>query len=436
MRRIPERARLHDDQGLGLVEVLVALAILAIVMPALAATTFSTLRATQVNDQRSVATNLAQAEIEAAHATGYAELSTNLGRVTYESDPISGITYVVARDTSLAGLDSVADPCVGSGDAADTALARVDVEVRPKDGTDEPVRSSTTVARPAGHSTDPNLGALGVKVQDHQDPPTGVSAALVTITKPSPDPVTRNLSTLASGCVVFTDLPAGSYAITVSKPGYVGLDSSSDPLTSSASVPTGGGFVQAPEFNLAPAARVLVDAAPRFAVDAELPEDLQVTVNRDGLPVRRDRGTFTPGLWPATWQVWAGNCRLADPAEWSPPRDRQDSATLTPGDNAVVAELDVLSLWLAPTSDQPIDWPVTVTATTSDCGSAGTPELRFPEVVPPGPEPELVQLALPYGVWEVLAVDGAGRAFTAEDLVLDRAATEPLVAVAPEGLPG
>jgi prepilin-type N-terminal cleavage/methylation domain-containing protein len=429
MHRAPAPT-LRDDQGLSLVELLVALAVLAIVMPALAATTFSTLLATQVNDQRTVATNLAQSEIEIVRSSTFSELVTDLGRVT-RTVSSAGVTYVVARDTSLTGLDATSSPCTGSGEAGDTSLARVDVEVWPQEHPDRIGRSTTTVARPSGDVDDPTRGRLGIQVTDHRDPAQGVAGATVSVTRTSPTAVNQQAATPASGCVIFTNLPEGDYTVTVSRSGYVGRDLSEVGSVQRTASVVAGEMRVPPPIGFAPQATATFGAAATADVGAVLPLDLPVTLVRDAVILRRPRGAVSQPLWPAPWEVYAGDCKYADPASWLPVRPRQPAHPLTPGANAVTAHLGVISLELPAEPTAPITWPVAVTAVTTDCAVDETNTLTFApvgEAETVSFDPATLHLALPYGTWSLTATDAAGRSLQVTGIELPPDAPGPVVA--------
>lgn len=431
MRRATARTLHHDDQGLSLVELLVALTILAIVMPALAATTFSTLRATQVNDQRTVATNLAQAEIEAVQSTMFADLTSTLGRTT-RTVQNAGTTYVVARDTTLTGLGAAVDPCSAAGGTPETALARVDVEVWPQGQPERIGRSSTTVARPAGDVVDPTRGALAIRVSDHRDPPQGVPSVVVTVSRTSPSSLTRQQATGATGCVVFTNLPAGTYTIQATKSGHVGRTvGAGDTLTVSGSVIANDMQVY-PDLRLAPAATANLVAAPKFDVGAVVPASMPISLQRDGVTIRGTAGSPLASLWPGTWDLWAGDCRSADPLTWSPAAGRQAPAILAPGNNTVTAALGVTTLEVTASEETPLRLPLQVTATTSDCGADGTPTYTIPDLGPSGATtttPPELRIALPYGEWNLDVRDADGQVAELATVTLPPTAEAPVPAL-------
>lgn len=419
--------RLADDQGMTLAEVLVALAILAIVMPALAAVTFSTLRATQANDQRTVATNLAQSELEQVRSVSFPELVANMGRIT-RTVASAGTTYQVARDTSWTALESASDPCTATG-LAGNELLRIDVEVSPVGQPDRIARSSTTLARPSGDADDPTRGALGVQVTDHRDPPQGVPGAVVTITRTGSPTVTRNQSTPASGCVVFTDLLAGNYTISVHKPGYVGRTyGESTTLTRTATV-VAGELQVPPAIRYAARADVGFVAVPRWGEGVAQPATLPTTMSGDFGHVPGVRGTTLTGLWPGQWDAWAGDCPTADPLTWSG-GGRQPPVRLVPGANTVTVELAVTRLTVPASPTAPVTWPVSVTAVAADCLEA-TATLTFPALGPVGSTevPGALDLGLPYGTWTLTAQDATGRTVAVATAVLAPTATGIVAAV-------
>lgn len=421
------RRRAADD-GVTLIELLVALLVLGVVMTGLVAITISMLRVTVVNDTRTVASNLAQAELERVRALPFAELA-NVGRVEETRDG-----YVIVRDTSWVELATDTDVCSEPEDSVATAMVRVDVTISstsaPSGGTPQQVSASTTIARPpVAPATD--VGALSVLVLDHQVPPVGTGTVVVTVHGPAPSGAVRMQTTPASGCVLFTDLPPGEYEVGLQRLAHVADGVAADraaPL-----VPTSVAAVTRTSLELqyAPAGTARASWVPRDGGTAHLPIDQPVTFARSTSTVlRAAAGSDVAPLFPAPWSLWAGDCPASDPqgvdsigdAFW-PGAGRAAPLLVTPA-TTVQGQASVARVrWaLATVSGSAANpQPVTIVATALpsspadvDVGAcpSGTATLTFPVASRATGELDNsgnVLLGLPYGDWRLDASNPSGQ---------------------------
>jgi prepilin-type N-terminal cleavage/methylation domain-containing protein len=408
-----------DERGMTLVELLVALLVLGVVLSGIASMTISTLRVTTVNDARSVATNLAQAELERLRAVPFADL--DVGGRTERAVEADGVVFDVVRDTSWAELDADTDPCAEPEGSVVTAMVRVDVEVARRDAADQAVRSSTTIARPpVAPSAD--VGAISVRVIGHTDPPEGVPSVRVRVTGPKPaSGEVRIQHTPATGCVLFTDLPPGDYDVDLQRTGYVSMAADPEPVRTVGVVV---GTRSAIELGYAPGGGLVLDAASRPGTDAGvLPASLPITVARDELVRVGQRGQQLTPLWPGRLELWAGDCPAADPlgldetgAPHWPGASRQDRVAVPPAaTGTAVAELAVVRTNVpGNVSNQASPEPVVLTVQSLDPCVDGTPTLTYGPLVPStasGHQGNL-DLAVPYGRWSITATNAAGQSAT------------------------
>lgn len=409
----PDLAGRRSEQGVTLIELLVALLVLGVVMSGVVSIVLSTLRVSVINDARSVATNLAQAEIERVRALGFEELA--VGGRTERQVAADGEVFDVARDASWVELDADTDLCAEPEASTETAVVRIDVEVTPRSDTSQTVRSTTTLARPPVTPAD-DVGAISVRVVDHQDPPVAVPAVRVRVTGPKPaSGEARIQQTTAGGCALFTDLPAGEYDVDLHRPGYVSLTGAPEPVRSAG---VGVGARTALEIGYAPAGGVLLEATSRPGAVGALPTTLPITVARDERVTVLGRGQVLEPLFPGAVELWAGSCDAADPLGVDPNGDpywpgasRAGRVTVpAAATGTAVAELAVVRLEVpASVSDPGAPEPVTVTAVPLDAceGGAGPlgygPLLPVPEAGDPLPLVSFLDLAVPYGRWQLTA---------------------------------
>jgi type IV pilus assembly protein PilV len=425
--------RRRAEDGVTLIELLVALLVLGVVMTGLVAVTISTLRVTVVNDTRTVASNLAQAELERVRALPFAELA-DVGRVEETRDG-----FEIVRDTSWVELDTDTDVCSEPGDSVATAMIRVDVSIRsvtqPSGSTPHVVSASTTIARPpVAPATD--VGALSVLVLDHQVPPVGTGTVVVTVRGPAPSGAVRLQTTPASGCVLFTDLAPGDYEVELLRLGHV-----ADGVAADRATPTVNASVQAVtrtnvELLYAPAGTARASWVTRDAGPAVLPVERPVTFARSTSTVlRTEAGVEVSPLFPGPWTLWAGDCAASDPqgidtlgdAYW--PGGARSAPTVVPPGGLVEGQAAVARVrWALGTVSGSVaaPQPVSITATVlpssaaddpaEACG-AGTATLTFPTASRATGELDNsgnVLLGLPYGDWRLTASNPNGLTATTD----------------------
>ncbi len=428
IRMRQEGGRLRDDSGLGLVELLVSLTVLAIVMSALASVMMGTLRATQVSDQRTIATNLAQAELEKVRALPFSRLTVGGRSAPYAVDTNNGV-YEVVRETTWVSFGASTDPCAQPEGSDTRALVRVDVEVSPQRDPSQIVRSSTTVARPpvaaAGSST---TGVLAVRVIDGQSPSAGVAGVPVSVIGLTPGAGNGLQTTPHSGCLLFVGMPAGNYTVKVHRPGYIGDGIGGDQTTLEVPASVVSNEHRSVDVLYAKAASLVVGGTGVDGQEVVLPEQLPVTLLREGGTRYELAQTPVPGLWPGDWELYAGTCPGADPIAWN--GSRQARIRLTPGATAsAAAVLGSVRLDLQPTELLPLVGPFTIGATEAEgaCPNGGG-SLQFLDVLAPGTgeAATAVELGLPYGRWSLTVADASGHIATTGVIQVDPTAPHPV----------
>lgn len=331
MRRTPHGS--PDDEGMSLVEVLVAMMIFAVISTGIIFTMLSMLSVTRDSRARQVALNLASEEVDDVRTTGglFELLDAN------RSVQVNDTTYHVKRSTRW-----VTDPgqdlqCGTSGSAAGSTLRykRVNVEVTWDNMRSQtvPVRSDTVVS-PDSHLNDPTLGTILVSVLSGDGsgrPGVGVEAS---VSKPSNG--AKPLAVLpaptdAQGCSYILKVVPGNYDLTVRLPGYV--DHKQNP-TGTLTVGVGAGSSASAGFQYDRAATVNVkpeysgDYVPAPGETVLLPKDLETSfVSSYGTHLLTD-GATTATVFPFSsgYSVLSGKfvapsdagagCIAVDPARW------------------------------------------------------------------------------------------------------------------------
>lgn len=209
----------HDDRGLSLPEVLVAMVIFAIISSGLLYTMLSVLSLGRDSRAREVALNLAAEEIDISR--GFADVFA-LQDATRSVD-LNGDTFTVARTTRWVSDPEIDLQC-GSG-GAPLRYKRVEVEVSWTNMRDDGATVRTyTVIDPKNRINDPTKGTILVSVLGGSG--AGSAGVTVTATPASPaDGATAlaeaPLPTDAQGCTYILKVNPGNYNVTVSRSGYV-----------------------------------------------------------------------------------------------------------------------------------------------------------------------------------------------------------------------
>jgi prepilin-type N-terminal cleavage/methylation domain-containing protein len=312
-------ARMHgDERGFSMVEVVVAIALFAILATGIASMQNTTLNLIRNDRHRSVAANLAASEMDTVRSTPFASLP--LGQQV-EVHEVGRVPYTVTRESEWVAEDASAGACEAP-EGSEPAFLRVEVRVTwPTMNSIPPVESNTVVAPPVG-TYDVNTGHLAVKVFDRDGlPQEGMPVALT-------GPASLNQSTSAEGCVFFAFLAPGAYTATLAQTGYVddqGVASPSQTGTVITSATASLAFLydRSASLELTLVGKDLGASAPSgvpvtLANTHILPTGIQM------FPAEASPVTIT-GRFPFAdgYQAWAGGCEDADPAfhggERSPP---------------------------------------------------------------------------------------------------------------------
>jgi len=208
----------RPDEGVSLVEVMVAMAIVVVGSLALLSVFASSMSGTFDNRARVTAANLAAADIDEARSLDYYAL----GAADY-TRTVDDRDYRIVREVATT-MSSGADPstCIGSGSAKQLykrVSTRVETGFR---GSARPVRADTLVKAPVFDPTTA-VGAVSVSVIDRGGAPLpGLPVHVASVVR----------TTDAHGCAVFDALPPGAYTATVQRSGSVTVTGDSTLATS------------------------------------------------------------------------------------------------------------------------------------------------------------------------------------------------------------
>jgi len=397
------------DEGMSLIEVVVALMVFMVISVGVAYSSVTILRMTEDIRSRQVASNLATSELDNARATADPFDIVNGVSTTV----VSGTTYTITRSTSWVET-SGADVACGSGTGTLQAK-RVNVTVTWNGmlNTTQPVRSDTLIS-PDTRINDPALGTIRISVLNVAG--TGSAGVAVTVTPTTtgaalttpPDP------TDTDGCSFALKVTPGTYKVAISRADSVDTLQVANPfqtvtVTAGGSVASQFQYDYAGKFNLTYANNV-AGATPK------LPENLDTSyVSTYGVYVdsgRKSQVALHPvpsgytgiaGKYIAPSQSGAG-CVSVDPAAWS---------AATVNGTALAAGVRTAPVAAAPQGQVGMGIPMgvvnvkssgvgyltavsaTAPSSAADPGCATPMTYTFGQVLVNG----TVAVALPYGSW-------------------------------------
>lgn len=319
--RLRQRLR-HDDAGMTLVEVIIAMVIFALVSTGFVYTMLSVLQLTRDSRAREVAANLAAEEVDLARD------SADLFALVDDdwSIDMNGDTFHVARRTSWVTNPDEAFSCGGAGvtggAGGNLRYKRVNVSVT-WDGmreSTEAVRSDTLI-NPAERVNDPTLGTIIVSVLNGGG--TG-SAGITVSTNPSAAAVISK--TDSQGCTYVLKVAPKQYTVSLARSNYVDNQQQSSP---SQTVEVVAGQTTTVGFQYDLAATFTAKLAPTTGAPVgtpapKVPTNLTTTFsNTYGDFARTPDGgastatqTFRLHPFSSGYTAYAGSCAAADPAQW------------------------------------------------------------------------------------------------------------------------
>ncbi len=422
-------AAAQSDEGISLVEVIVAMMVFAIIALGVGYSALTILKMTDDSRSRQVASNLATSELDLARAAEDPFKIVNGTRVT----EVSGTTYRLTRKTEW--VDSTgADVGCGSGTGVQQSK-RVNVTVTWDTmlNTTAPVRSDTLIS-PDERINDPSLGTIRVSVLNAAG--TGSPGVGVTITPTASGAALAQQpdATNTDGCSFALKVAPGTYRVAIARAASVDTDQVANP--SKSVVVTAGGSVAA-LFQYDYAATFTINyASNNTGAAPKLPTDLDTTyLSTYGLDYdtgRKSQATLHPvpsgytgmaGKYVTPVPAQGGNppvpgCLSVDPVAWKAGTVNgvalangvradpvaaapQGSATMNVPMGIMTVKYTGAAYLFAVSSTAP--------AAALDPGCSLAPTYSFGQVLING----TTTIALPYGTWTLYSSATAGGARTA-----------------------
>ncbi|HYI37271.1 MAG TPA: hypothetical protein VEX39_11725 [Thermoleophilaceae bacterium] len=340
------RTRLAAERGFGVTEVLVSALIVVLISLSTLTAIDAAGRTQDTNKSRSVASSLAQDDIERLRAMKITQLA-DLGA---DTDPrtvlVDGEKYFVKSKGEYLAGQAGSDNCA-SDDEAPKYLKLTSTVTWPTMRAAKPVEANSLRATPSGTIGD--FGSLAVDINGRAG--AGQEGIVVKIV---PDAeaaanggVTTEATTNAKGCVLFGYIATGRYTISFAKPGWVLAPYPNDPTEEDTAVVAADSIAsKAYQYDQGAAATVNyirnaswlsttwggtgnTTTGTGFTIqNASLGSpDFKTFANDPATPT----ATSTSGLvnFPYTggWEAWAGVCMGNKP----PTAGDRGAVTLTPG---------------------------------------------------------------------------------------------------------
>lgn len=318
MRRLPSR---RSQAGFTIVELMIAVGVMAIIMSAVALSLGTSLKETRANKNRTVAANLAGEEMDKVRVQAQTKFTDlPIGEYFPPDRIVDGVPFKITRDSQWVSATSTTNAC-DSPPSGPNQLAFIRVTVRVSWSNMrgvEPIQSQTILSPPI-KTFDNNTGNIPVKVTGLN----GVPLAGIDVKLTAPDLSVKVQQTTAEGCVFFAyvpGLPTGQvYQISLNEPNYVDFQGNPNPTaTSGVTVGITSGSVA---FTYERASTLLLDlhtspiGAP--APSGSFPLTLANTTlsgQKKVVPGTGDPRTIT-NLYPFSvgYTAWAGDCSDANP---------------------------------------------------------------------------------------------------------------------------
>jgi prepilin-type N-terminal cleavage/methylation domain-containing protein len=335
--------RLRSDEGLSLIECMVALVIFGIAAGGLSFALQAAGHTSANNRLRVQASNLAARELEIdrnefnSSAAGPATLGAT-GSVTNphnlsatapaaSSLVIDGVPFTLTRDVQWLPTGSGESPCDGGSAVVYPSLKVTTTVTWANMGNTKPVTNSTLLTPPKTlvttadgiTSAAPGPGFIAIKVTGADG--LGIDNLPVVFSKAATASQTR--FTESDGCAVFSTMNYGSWTATLNSAGYVTTD-----LFPSRAISTSVGDGTLSQLAVSYDRSATIAAVQGTIGGYGLPNPLPpLTIYNTGLPSPNTKKfttgigvtTTLAGLWP--WQgtpggysIWAGSCDQSTPA--------------------------------------------------------------------------------------------------------------------------
>lgn len=405
-------SRTTNEDGFSLIEVIVSMVVLAILSSAVVLVLGQSMQASRTSKQRVVAANVVAAQMDLIRDKPVASLP--VGVTTLPTVTVDGINYSIVQTVRwVPGPDAATDSCSGTGTSLYKTVQLV--ATWPNMSGAQPVRSDTVLT--------PDLGDVGsnsitipIRVRDrNNNPEPGVAVQL------AGGSVTTSQITDSYGCVLFGNVPAGTYTATTTSSGTptsVNWQGNTTNTLTGLGTSVGGTWLPTTEFQWDTAAALtLTPTAPDnqhpvpAGVGATIANTSLTTPGRLALPTTGS-SVVDSTLFPFTsgYQAWAGTCADSDPQ--SNNGTRAAPATTNPGGTGSVA-LTTRAVNVTVTGNLPASGSYSVQAyhpADSGCSAQTLPLGAVSNTA------RTLGAGMPYGTWYFLVTVGNRYNFSTQQV--------------------
>ncbi len=409
IRKMLDKAR--ADEGMSLVEVVVAMMVFALIAAGVAYSTIVVARITDDTGSRQVATNLATSEIDYARGLQDPFLVTNATKTV----AVGGLNYTIVRAVSWVEANGTDVGCGTGSGVMQSKRLNVTVTWDGMLSTTDPVRSDTLIS-PDERINDPSLGTIRISVLNVAG--TGSAGVGVTISPTSGGAVLQDQPAVtdSDGCSFALKVAPGTYSVTINRSGSIDTNQVTSP-SKSVVVTAGGSVASLFQYDYAATFALQYASNNTSGTPALLPTNLDTTylstyapyVDSSGPKTQVSLHPFASGYAGIAGKYIApvsGNqgCINVDPAAW--PESTVSGTVMAAG----VRSPNVAALPKG-TANMPIPMGLmsvkfsssaylfaasaTAPSGSGDPGCAAAPTYAFGQVLKNG----TINIALPYGSW-------------------------------------
>lgn len=402
-------ARGGSDDGVTLVEIMVAITILALLTASIGIALLSIQRTAFQSKQRAAASNLATREMELVrnwfHSSDTAPTAVMAAGDVTNADPlpgqagaavVDGVPYTVKREVAWLVTGNGVSACDGGSIVSYPSVSVHVVVTWPNMGSVAPV-TTDSILTPPKSVLNASTAYYAIKVLNRD----GLPAEGRTVQVSGPSGTQTDL-TGPDGCATFLVSTAGSYTASLTE-GASGYVSYTGATTATATLATGTLTVRSFSYDLGKSFVATLTPPTGFALPTTKPvlQFANSGIQPSGIatyPSSASGVTTVGPLWPfaSGYSVWAGSCAGSDPALLG-----GRPAPLVPAKGSTTAVSVPLQGVAITTTNKglPVNVPVTATyAGTGTCTSTdGTLNLGTSAS-------GVLNVALPYGTWTLTAV--------------------------------
>jgi prepilin-type N-terminal cleavage/methylation domain-containing protein len=315
----------REDSGMGLIEVIVALTIFAVIAVGMAYSMTAMQRLTDESTHRETASNLAAAEIDRIQSQpdAFDVYSNDLGHPGVgQTVLVDGINYNVLSKVEWVTTTGSTGSC-GTG-GGNLQYKRVNVTVSwPGMYLQNPVRADSALA-PDARINNPSYGTILVSVQGEDGKGrTGVTVRVTPVSGSGGQTITDTIDpTDSDGCSYILNVVPGVYRVEVEKAGYVDKTDAVTAIPFYPSVQVSAGSTATSAFTYENGMSFAMQWGANYATTPGIPSNLDTTYIGGLRNVLKPTPVTPVKLYPMSngYQAIAGDsatCLNVDPGLWT-----------------------------------------------------------------------------------------------------------------------